>query len=153
MDLRVCTAALEFICSAILNGAPRLYQDGLLAYCLSLTHILQNCSRSLFPHDVRCNHNLFYMTKHISAAQMLPRPPHPQSSPPPPHTSLLQLPFSTCGRVSSIPFINSFLMLPDGLTVIHGDLRAVVCAVVCAWVCRCSYPQNLHIAGRFVCVF
>lgn len=53
----------------------------------------------LFPQDVRCNHNLFYMTKHISAAQMLPRPPRPRprSSPPPPHTSLLQLPSSTCG--------------------------------------------------------
>lgn len=78
-----------------------------------------------------------------------PDPPRQSSSPPPPpHTSLLQLPCSTCGCFSSIPFINSFLMLPDGMTVIHGDLRAVVRT----WVCRCSYPQNLCIASGFVCV-
>lgn len=42
----------------------------------------------LFPQDVHCYRNLFYMTTHISAAQMLPRvppPPAPPYSLPPPH--------------------------------------------------------------------
>lgn len=37
-------------------------------------------------------------------------------------------------------------MLPDGWTVIHADLRAVVCARVC----RRSYPPD-HQADLFVC--
>lgn len=79
----------------------------------------------LFPQDVHCYRNLFYMTTHISAAQMLPRPP--LHTPCLHHTSLLQLPHSTCGCSSSTLFINSFLMLPDGMTVIYCGLRAFVC--------------------------
>lgn len=70
----------------------------------------------LLPQDVHCYRNLFYMTTHISAAQMLPTP-HPPCLQ---HPSLLQLPRSTCGCCSSTLFINSFLMLPDGTTVIYG---------------------------------
>lgn len=52
----------------------------------------------LFPQDVHCYHNLFYMTTHISAAQMLPslpstptpslHPPLPPPHLPPPAASL-----------------------------------------------------------------
>lgn len=72
-----------------------------------------------------------------------------------PLPSLLQLPRSTCGCYSGTLFINSFLMLPDGMTVIYGGLSSeltfvCLCARACVCVSLCIYPLNLCIASRFV---
>lgn len=81
----------------------------------------------LLPQDVHCYRNLFYMTTHISAAQMLTPPPVPPCL----HHSSTPL-CSTCGCCSSTLFINSFLMLPDGVTVIYGGLSVFRFVCVCA---------------------
>lgn len=72
-------------------------------------HLIQSCSEffnrqvtestgfktdlliPLLPQDVRCYHKLFYMTTHISAAQMLPLPILPASIPLPPPAASLHL--------------------------------------------------------------
>lgn len=90
----------------------------------------------LFPQDMHSYHNLFYMTKHISAAQMLPRPP--QYTLPPLHSSVIQLPFSTCG-CRSISY-----SLTTSQCCQMGDCKLWRCTCVYVSVCvcmgRCVYP-------------
>lgn len=104
-------------------------------------HWLQNRSfdSSLSPRRALLPQPLLHDYTHIccpDATQPPPPPPHP--CPPSLHrTSLLQLPRSTCGCCSSTLFINSFLMLPDGMTVIYGGLSVFyVCVYLsgCVWV-------------------
>lgn len=80
-------------------------------------HWLQNRSFSSSPPPRRAllPQPLLHDYTHICCPDAThPHPPCLQ------HPSLLQLPRSTCGCCSSTLFINSFLMLPDGTTVIYG---------------------------------
>lgn len=57
------------------------------------------------------------MTTHISVAHMLPTSPSLSPSTTPPSSSCLA---PLVAAAESTLFINSFLMLPDGMTVIYG---------------------------------